>query len=122
MTNILQSCKVWGSDGFVLEPKLYKDGIKILKWVPRNKNKIVNFSPKYSHTISLIFNISTHSVISQFHIIRNSIFFEGEQGRTQSAPLSYLIEAIIWIILNSAHINKSPVKDNLLGRVLANIC
>lgn len=57
------------------KPKLQKGGIKIPKWTARSCRGIfVGFSLLHSATVGLICNVTTHSIIPQFHVIYDDHF------------------------------------------------
>ena len=64
-SNILRT-HVWGCPVYVLDPRL-QDGKKVPKWQPRSKRgQFLGFSPEHSSRISLVRNLTTGYVSSQF--------------------------------------------------------
>jgi hypothetical protein len=66
--------KVWGSPGFILDPKL-QDGHKIPKWQPRaRESQFLSFCMEHSCTMGPFRNICTQAVSPQFHAVYNELF------------------------------------------------
>jgi hypothetical protein len=66
--------RVWGSPGFILDPKL-QDGKKIPKWQPRaREGQFMGFSLEHSSTVGLFRNLRTQSVTPQFHVVFDELF------------------------------------------------
>ena len=81
----LRRAKVFGCPTYVLDPKL-SDGMKIPKWQPRaHMAQFLSFSCHHSSSVGLVWNLRTHFVTPQFHIVYDQEFstvFGGLQGRT----------------------------------------
>jgi hypothetical protein len=72
---LLSDCHIWGCPTFVLESKLQKGGVKIPKWAPQSRQgAFVGFSKLHSSPIGLIFNRTTGSITTQFHLVFDDSF------------------------------------------------
>ena len=71
----LSNLQVWGCPTYVLEPRLQKPGVKILKWAPRScQGCFMGFSRFHSVLVGLILNPCTGSISPQFHVVYDDLF------------------------------------------------
>ena len=68
----LSNCHVWGFPKYFLEPKLHNPGVKIPKWAPRIRRGVnMGFGNIHSTQVSLVLNLLTSSISSQYHVVFN---------------------------------------------------
>ena len=66
----LNNCHVWGVLIYVLEPRLYKPGLKILEWDPSSRRGVnMEFNNIHSTQVGLVLNMVNGSMTLQFHTI-----------------------------------------------------
>jgi transposase InsO family protein len=71
----LRNAHPWGCPAYVLDPRLTFAGAKFPKWQPRSRRgQYVGVSPVHAENISMIRNLSTGYISSQYHIVFDDWF------------------------------------------------
>jgi hypothetical protein len=72
--NHLNRAHVWGAPVYVLDPSL-QDGKKLPKWHPRtHRGMYVGVSWSHSTRVSMILNLKTGNMLTQFYVVHNDLF------------------------------------------------
>ena len=70
----VKNYRVWGCPAYVLDPKV-QDGNKLPRWVPKaHRGQFLGRSNSHASNISLIRNLTTGNMSSQFHVTYDDFF------------------------------------------------
>ena len=71
----LRNFHVWDCPTYFLELKYQKPGVNIPNWAPRSRRGVnIGFRKMHSTQVGLVLNLSTGSILPQYHVMFNGMF------------------------------------------------